>query len=51
MIDLLLEYGADPEARDERYGGTPIDWALENSQDGTADYLRKLARRRAREAP
>jgi ankyrin repeat protein len=41
FIDVLLDYGADLQARDERYGGTPMQWAEENSQYETAEYLRK----------
>jgi GNAT superfamily N-acetyltransferase len=29
LAALLLECGADPQARDERYDGTPLDWAVE----------------------
>nr|AGS49697.1 hypothetical protein [uncultured bacterium esnapd14] len=29
LAALLLECGADPQARDERYHGTPLDWAVE----------------------
>lgn len=29
LAALLLEYGADPQVRDERHHGTPLDWALE----------------------
>lgn len=43
FMDLLLEYGADVNARDERYGGTPVSWAEENGQRGAAEYLRAAA--------
>jgi ankyrin repeat protein len=50
FIDLLLEYGADPTIRDQRYGGTPSGWARENSQDQAAEYLERIVatRRSAR---
>jgi RNA polymerase sigma factor (sigma-70 family) len=44
FIDLLLEYGADPTIRDQRYGGTPSSWARENSQDQAAEYLDRIAK-------
>jgi RNA polymerase sigma factor (sigma-70 family) len=48
LIDLLVEHGADLQARDARYGGTPADWAEENHQDGAAAYLRGLVTSRQR---
>ena len=27
LVQALLDVGADPEARDDRYGGTPLGWA------------------------
>lgn len=27
MVSLLLDLGADPEIRDARFDGTPLDWA------------------------
>jgi len=48
IIDLLLDHGADPLARDRRYGGTPRSWALENAQDQTAEHLQQIEHRRAR---
>jgi ankyrin repeat protein len=51
FIDLLLELGADPTVRDQRYGGTPISWARENSQDQAATYLERIVKRRATRKP
>lgn len=51
FIDLLLEHGADPMIRDQRYGGTPRGWAVENAQDEAAAYLQQIEQRRARRPP
>lgn len=51
FIDLLLDYGADPLARDRRYGGTPRSWALENAQEETAEYMQRIERRGVRRLP
>jgi ankyrin repeat protein len=51
FIDLLLEHGADPTARDQRYGGTPSSWARENSQDQAAEHLARIVQRRATRHP
>jgi RNA polymerase sigma factor (sigma-70 family) len=48
FLDLLLEYGADPTIRDQRYGGTPSAWARENSQIQAAEYLQGVEKRRGR---
>jgi RNA polymerase sigma factor (sigma-70 family) len=39
VADVLLEYGADILAKDERYGGTPTGWAAENNQKEMVEYL------------
>lgn len=39
MVTLLLELGADPDLRDARFGGTPLDWASHFDQDATAALL------------
>jgi ankyrin repeat protein len=38
----LIELGADPEIRDDSYGGRPVDWADHAGQQEVADYLRPL---------
>ncbi|KAK1765324.1 ankyrin repeat-containing domain protein [Phialemonium atrogriseum] len=38
VVELLLEKGADTEARDES-GKTPLQWAAENSQEGIVRLL------------
>jgi hypothetical protein len=45
MIDLLVERGADLEARDARYGGRPEGWAEEYQQDAARRHLEALAGR------
>ena len=41
MARLLVELGADPNARDPQYGATPLGWAEYNGQTEVAAYLRK----------
>jgi RNA polymerase sigma factor (sigma-70 family) len=45
IVDLLVEYGAEMDARDRRYGGTPRAWALEFQRDEGAAHLDELAER------
>jgi RNA polymerase sigma-70 factor (ECF subfamily) len=47
FLDLLLEHGADLAIRDQRYAGTPAEWARENGQDQAAEYLERIANRHA----
>jgi hypothetical protein len=49
MVRLLVEAGADPNARDEQYNGTPLGWAktsidvTNNAKcDAVAAYLERL---------
>ncbi len=42
MAKLLVELGADPNARDPNYDATPLGWAEYNRQDEVAEYLRSL---------
>lgn len=39
MVKLLVELGADINARDQNYNGTPLGWARYNNQQVVADYL------------
>jgi RNA polymerase sigma factor (sigma-70 family) len=39
IADLLLAHGADLDARDENYGGNPLDWAAENHQHAMVEFL------------
>jgi ankyrin repeat protein len=39
MVKLLIELGADKNARDQNYNGTPLGWARYNNQQIVADYL------------
>ena len=48
VIDLLLERGADPDARDLDHRGTPAEWMLERQQGvGRWDLARYLVERGA----
>jgi ankyrin repeat protein len=42
MIRLLLEHGADPNARDRSYDATPAGWAEHHNQTEAERYLRRL---------
>ena len=44
LIDLLVERGADLDARDARYAGRPEDWAEEYHQDAARRHLQAIAR-------
>src|SRR5690349_1053151 len=33
IVELLLEYGADVNARDGRFGATPAGWAIESLRE------------------
>ena len=39
MAELLVANGADPSARDDKYAGTPMQWAIAMGQSGMRDYL------------
>ena len=39
IVDLLLEQGADPEARDSEFNMTPIGWANEKGHRAMVEYL------------
>jgi ankyrin repeat protein len=39
MVQLLIELGADPDARDRTYHATPLEWALHMRQWDVAAYL------------
>jgi hypothetical protein len=39
-VRSLVEAGADLTARDERYGATALDWAVQGKQDGAVAYLK-----------
>ena len=41
MVKLLLELGADPNAKDPTHGSTPLGWAEYNGQTEVANYLRE----------
>ncbi|GAB5402891.1 MAG: hypothetical protein Aurels2KO_11220 [Aureliella sp.] len=36
VIEMLIAKGVDPTVRDDRYGGTPVDWAREGSNVSAA---------------
>ncbi|NUT94264.1 MAG: ankyrin repeat domain-containing protein [Saccharothrix sp.] len=38
----LLDLGADPDLRDQRFDATPFDWARHFQQSSTADLLRSV---------
>lgn len=42
MVQLLLELGADPNARDPQYNATPLGWAEHNHQLDVAAYLKNV---------
>jgi ankyrin repeat protein len=42
MVKLLIELGADIDARDQNYNATPLGWALYNNQMNVAEYLRSI---------
>jgi ankyrin repeat protein len=39
MVTSLLELGADPDVRDARFGGTPLDWARQFGKSDAAEVL------------
>ena len=39
LVEALLEAGADPDARDDRHGGTPQGWAEHGCQDAAYRLL------------
>jgi ankyrin repeat protein len=39
VVRLLPEKGAEPEAKDERDGGTPLSWAVENRHEAVVRLL------------
>ena len=39
MAELLVANGADPSARDDKYAGTPMQWAIAMEQSGMRNYL------------
>jgi hypothetical protein len=41
LADVLLAHGADPEARDDRFGGTPLDWARHLRRPRVAAVIRR----------
>lgn len=44
MVKLLVELGADPNARDSSYNATPLGWATHNEQPQVVEYLRPFTR-------
>jgi hypothetical protein len=44
MVKLLVELGADPNARDSSFNATPLGWATHNEQPQIVEYLRPLTR-------
>jgi ankyrin repeat protein len=42
MVKLLVELGADPNARDVSYSATPLGWAAHGEHQEVVDYLRPL---------
>lgn len=47
LVKLLVDQGADLDARDPVYNATPLEWAEYFNQMKTADYLRSLQGTRA----
>jgi ankyrin repeat protein len=46
MVNELLAFGADPNRREDRGDGySPLDWAIQNQLDETADMLRAAGAR------
>lgn len=43
LVDVLLELGADPAARDPHHGSTPAGWARHNRHAELASYLDERA--------
>ena len=41
LVDVLLELGADPDARDTSFSATPSGWADHSHHDELAAYLRE----------
>ena len=39
VVKLLLEKGAEPEAKDSKYGRTPLWWAVENGHEAVVKLL------------
>ena len=44
LIELLLELGADPAARDSAFDSTPSGWAEHNGHAAAAEHLRRFER-------
>jgi hypothetical protein len=44
IVRLLVEHGADLDARDPEFGGTPFAWARQMWRVEVADYLRSVHR-------
>jgi len=42
MVKLLIELGAEIDARDQNYNATPLGWAVYNNQMNVAEYLRSI---------
>ena len=42
LVQLLVELGADPNAREPTYGATPLGWAEHNHQQAVVEYLAPL---------
>jgi ankyrin repeat protein len=43
MVQLLVDLGASPAARDPLYRSTPLGWAVHNKQPRVAEYLLQFA--------
>ncbi|MCV7422900.1 hypothetical protein H7K45_20320 [Mycobacterium yunnanensis] len=44
LVEALLECGADPDARDDEHGSTPLNWAEHGQAETTAAILRLRSR-------
>jgi ankyrin repeat protein len=42
LVQLLIEFGADPTIEDRSYHATPLGWAEHNNQQEVVDYLTAL---------
>lgn len=43
FLELLLEHGADPTARDAVYEGTPADWAAHGGPEESRNFLQAIS--------
>ena len=42
LVQLLVEHGADPGARDPQFHATPVEWARFTGRDAVVEWLENL---------